>query len=499
MNLVKGNYEAVARVLESVGFSWGVSLEQTVYFFSRDEVLDALCRFRDLAPVTNLRAENAKLKARLDGKWDGARQLEERLHKAEAERDALKRDVERLEGFKAYVHQRLDEMGMPANPGGPHSEEGCRVGDRLDAVARNLDREANHKLGIMASLHRLLDEAEVPPATSVEHRVRVALGRLHDAETIQNELRMSLAEAEADRDDQKARIVSNKTLLSQLHKLLDEAGIENGYIVDRVRAALGRKRPSSLPPGHDWERAKTWWSIYPDDFDRAALDLLAWCDTRTEKADGESREDVTEGAAESDSSGDEPGPKRVRAGELPPWFDDLEKSAYKYLHDRGCTGWSVDLTKKSVTYIDGEETKHAWNLVGLKQILDSGEWDGNIPPDEEDEGAEDEGSDHGSDGDGADEESVIPMPTPGPRRPKRQNTPPDSPGLWMLYLEGYERPIPYIHTPRPEDPLRIVMPSESRIYRFIYEGGMRSEGDCWEGPFPVPYIPGELYQPFGGS
>jgi hypothetical protein len=40
--------------------------------------------------------------------------------------------TEALQAFKDYVHQRLDEAGIPTHPDGPHSKEGCRVGDRLD-------------------------------------------------------------------------------------------------------------------------------------------------------------------------------------------------------------------------------------------------------------------------------------------------------------------------------------------------------------------------------
>lgn len=43
-------------------------------------------------------------------------------------------ELDRLRQFKAYVHARLDAMGVPENPDGPHSKEGCRVGDRLDWV-----------------------------------------------------------------------------------------------------------------------------------------------------------------------------------------------------------------------------------------------------------------------------------------------------------------------------------------------------------------------------
>jgi len=42
-----------------------------------------------------------------------------------AERDALAR-------FKAYVHKRLDDAGVPVDPPSPHREKGCRIGGRLD-------------------------------------------------------------------------------------------------------------------------------------------------------------------------------------------------------------------------------------------------------------------------------------------------------------------------------------------------------------------------------
>ena len=47
--------------------------------------------------------------------------------RAEAERDALQR-------FKDFVHKRLDDAGIEKNPDGPHSKQGCRIGDRLNIV-----------------------------------------------------------------------------------------------------------------------------------------------------------------------------------------------------------------------------------------------------------------------------------------------------------------------------------------------------------------------------
>jgi outer membrane murein-binding lipoprotein Lpp len=62
--------------------------------------------------------------------------LEAELAQAQAERDALAK-------FKAYVHERLDGAGVPANPEPPkHALEGCRIGDRLDWILRQYDETA---------------------------------------------------------------------------------------------------------------------------------------------------------------------------------------------------------------------------------------------------------------------------------------------------------------------------------------------------------------------
>ena len=42
------------------------------------------------------------------------------------------KQIEALQAFKDYVHQRLDAASIPTHPEGEHSAAGCRVGDRLD-------------------------------------------------------------------------------------------------------------------------------------------------------------------------------------------------------------------------------------------------------------------------------------------------------------------------------------------------------------------------------
>lgn len=48
-------------------------------------------------------------------------------------------DVTNLLRFKAYVHARLDDAGIPTHPEGPHSQAGCRIGDRLDILIAERD------------------------------------------------------------------------------------------------------------------------------------------------------------------------------------------------------------------------------------------------------------------------------------------------------------------------------------------------------------------------
>lgn len=60
--------------------------------------------------------------------------------------------VAELRAFKAYVHRRLDEAGVPTHPEGPHSAEGCRVGDRLDLVFHEVQRlRDEHSRRVQAS------------------------------------------------------------------------------------------------------------------------------------------------------------------------------------------------------------------------------------------------------------------------------------------------------------------------------------------------------------
>lgn len=49
-------------------------------------------------------------------------------------------EIEKLQRFKDWVHAYLDAKGIPAEIDGPHSAEGCRIGDRMDYVFAEIAR-----------------------------------------------------------------------------------------------------------------------------------------------------------------------------------------------------------------------------------------------------------------------------------------------------------------------------------------------------------------------
>lgn len=49
-------------------------------------------------------------------------------------------EIEKLQAFKDYVHQRLDEAGVPVDPESPHKAAGCRIGGRLDEIFAQLQQ-----------------------------------------------------------------------------------------------------------------------------------------------------------------------------------------------------------------------------------------------------------------------------------------------------------------------------------------------------------------------
>lgn len=70
---------------------------------------------------------------------DFARQLEREIAKAQAELAAVTAERDALQRFKEYVHQRLDDAGVPVDPDSPHKAAGCRIGGRMDVIIGERD------------------------------------------------------------------------------------------------------------------------------------------------------------------------------------------------------------------------------------------------------------------------------------------------------------------------------------------------------------------------
>jgi hypothetical protein len=60
------------------------------------------------------------------------------------QRNRAEEEAAKLRAFKTYVHTRLDEAGVPSDPGGPHSIKGCRIGDRLDIILSGYVPDNDH-------------------------------------------------------------------------------------------------------------------------------------------------------------------------------------------------------------------------------------------------------------------------------------------------------------------------------------------------------------------
>lgn len=52
-------------------------------------------------------------------------------------------EKKKANAFKEFVHGVLDKADIPTHPEGPHSAEGCRIGDRLDIVLKHRDPLTN--------------------------------------------------------------------------------------------------------------------------------------------------------------------------------------------------------------------------------------------------------------------------------------------------------------------------------------------------------------------
>ena len=86
---------------------------------------------------------------------DGAELARVATRRAE-ERKVLEAERDALQAFKAFVHLRYDQMGVPKEfPDGKHSKEGCRIGDRIDFLEHRLTVEHDWAVKAQEEVARL--------------------------------------------------------------------------------------------------------------------------------------------------------------------------------------------------------------------------------------------------------------------------------------------------------------------------------------------------------
>lgn len=113
--------------------------------------------------IVALRADNERLTQQNETN-------EKRVVRLVERNDGLKEQVEALQRFKDFVHRRLDEAGVPTHPDGPHSKEGCRVGDRLDVIQAERDQERAARVAAEAQRDALVTVNET--LTQRLHKMR---------------------------------------------------------------------------------------------------------------------------------------------------------------------------------------------------------------------------------------------------------------------------------------------------------------------------------------
>jgi len=102
-----------------------------------------------LAAIPSPGAQSEYERGYFDGeaKWaEAVSQMQETEEALRAQLATQAAETHALQAFKDYVHQRLDDAGIPTHPEGLHSAAGCRVGDRLDiALAQAVEIERLRK------------------------------------------------------------------------------------------------------------------------------------------------------------------------------------------------------------------------------------------------------------------------------------------------------------------------------------------------------------------
>jgi hypothetical protein len=95
----------------------------------------------------------------------------EKQHAAGVIQEAIDAATAELQKFKAYVHKRLDDAGVPVDdPDSEHSKAGCRIGARLDMLFAELAARDAEIATLRQELETLQTDNEV---NATGHRLRL--------------------------------------------------------------------------------------------------------------------------------------------------------------------------------------------------------------------------------------------------------------------------------------------------------------------------------------
>lgn len=138
--------------------------------------------------------------------------------------DALRAERDKLAAFKAFVHRRLDEIGVPVDPPGEHRDAGCRIGQRIDWLVARLVKFRDQAL----AAEDQSDGANAPSPPEGQSAADI----LHAAHSAQRRM-------EIERDRMHAALVELvATVRGECPALLDEDRGGSAVLIGLIDAAL---------------------------------------------------------------------------------------------------------------------------------------------------------------------------------------------------------------------------------------------------------------------
>ena len=224
---------------------------------------DELVRLRD--DLNESIVITARLRKERDDEIAARARLDQRIAELSTEIGAFETKVGNLERFKAYVHKRLDEANVPADPDpAKTAATGCRIGNRLGYVLDLVDtwRNRAHAARELATKEQVRADANEKERNQLRDRLaelevglgvakakayaELAAGRMHE----EQQAKRHAAQAWAKRNSE-ARILREtlRDLHSRSYCSSDEGNRIRAIIDEALRRAVDVKPDNT----GDWD------------------------------------------------------------------------------------------------------------------------------------------------------------------------------------------------------------------------------------------------------